>query len=109
LAYNLLHEHTGAFIGIISFMASVIGIGIGAFLTDLRYRLKNVEDRQSKLREEILPEEYVRKDALEEIKEHIGLFLKSFEKFMQDCHDGKCTMARIYGERGVRYEPGDLY
>jgi hypothetical protein len=91
-----LAEHTGTLLALISSMAGIIGIFIGGFVMDFRHRLKKMEERQTKLREEVLPDEYVKKDSIEELKGSIDNFTEQFYLFMKSCHEGNCFMAQVF-------------
>ena len=58
-------------------------------------RINRMEERQRELREETLPNQYIRKDGVEALQFSINKLAESFEGFRQHCLDGKCVLARI--------------
>jgi biotin-(acetyl-CoA carboxylase) ligase len=87
--------HPGLWVAIVAFLASSLGIILGIGIGLVWKRMERMEKRQEHLREETLPKDYVRKDALEGLKESVEKFVMRFEDFMQTCREGKCIVGRI--------------
>ncbi len=89
-------NHTGGLTTLVGIMGIIIGALLMGAFNYFQRRLGRVEDRQEKLREEVIPT-LITKDDLKEIigtLEKVGTaFVERVEAFMTACHSGECSMA----------------
>jgi Na+-translocating ferredoxin:NAD+ oxidoreductase RnfG subunit len=93
-----LQNHTGTLTVLVGWLAGICGIFIGAATTLIWRRITKVEDRQAKLREEVLPQLITKDDfnqGVEVLKEVAQVFVARVETFMTACSEGKCFMAKM--------------
>ena len=86
--------HPGLWVAIVAFLASSLGIILGIGIGIIWKRLETLEKRQISLREDTLPKEFVRSDALEDLKIVVEKFVQRFEDFIVMCASGKCQEKR---------------
>jgi hypothetical protein len=73
------------------------GVNLGVLATTqnrVLERLDIIEDRQEILREVTLPNLYVRRDNMEDIKTSIRAIADKLNMFIESCRKGECAMGR---------------
>ena len=88
--------HPGTASTIMGVMGLIIGALAMAAYHYFKDRLAKVEERQNKLRDEVLPTLMTREDMKDAIGvlEKVGFaFVERVEHFMTACHSGECSMA----------------
>jgi len=83
-------EHTTTILWILQGLVALVNFLMVAILGYGWKRINRIEDRQEKLREETLPNDYVRKDGLVEIDKKIDILFEKLDHFMEDCRKGLC-------------------
>lgn len=103
-----LENHTGTLIVLVGFMSGTIGVLVGALASYAWKRIGRMEERQSDLREKVLPQLITKEDfnrGIETLQTIGQAFVARVESFMTTCSEGKCFMARVvqfyHAERGT--------
>lgn len=89
-------RHPGTASTVMGVMGVVIGALAMAAYHYFKDRLARVEERQNKLRDEVLPNLITKADMKDAIGvlEKVGFaFVERVEHFMTACHSGECSMA----------------
>jgi hypothetical protein len=93
-----LQNHTGGLTVLIGWLAGMLGIFVGVLATIVWKKICRMEDRQTDLREKVLPQLISKEDfnAGVAVLQEIGqVFVSRVETFMTACSEGKCFMAKM--------------
>ena len=103
-AVHDLAEHTPTLISALKVAGAIINYLLLLIFGYFWYRLGKVEERQSILREETLPDEYVKVDAMKEFKDEVKGSVNrlgdALHEFMESCRKGECAIARGKNDHG---------